>query len=432
MPVVARVTHGDSSYPVFVADNPWREFTKTLTDPSLLGGPVLPGATVVIVADANTAEIHGPVVEAAFISAGYQALPLVVPAGEACKSWAVAGALHEALVNASVQPGDLVVGLGGGAVTDLAGFVAATYRRGVRFVAAPTTLLGMVDGALGAKSAVNISSRKNVVGAYAAPIAVVADLDALVTLPDERYREGLVELIKNAALLGEESLEWAEDAMGALLDRESAAITEAIVRSADLVSQVDGGALAAAGGRALSFGHELAYAIEERAAAAGETVGHGTALAEGLRFATLVGERHAEADLALGVKVDALLRAAGFEPAPNEDTTLDIGVAMRADQRVAAGDASVLVAPAPGELLAVTLTESELFDAIRDHYGRERYRDYAFEAKMAAREAEQAERELAELEAAAAQTPVLEADTAGAHPAPAHVPGTAPAETEER
>lgn len=399
MPIAAHVSQGDRAYPIFVADNPWREFTRALVEGTLPDGPLAAGSTVVIVADANTAEIHGPVVEAAFISAGYQALPLVVPAGEACKSWAVAGALHEALVGASVQPGDLVVGLGGGAVTDLAGFVAATYRRGVRFVGAPTTLLGMVDGALGGKSAINVSNRKNVVGAHAAPVAVVSDLDALVTLPDERYREGIVELIKNAVLLGEDSLAWLEGAMADLLARDSAAITQAIVRSADLVSRVDAGALPGAQGRALSYGHELAYALEERAAAAGSPMGHGAALAEGLRFAALVGERHAAGDPMLSQRVDTLLRAAGFHAATNEDTTLDIGVAMRADQRVAAGDSAVLVAPAIGDLSAVILTEDQLFEAIRDHYGRERYRDYAFEAKLAAREAQQAERELAELDA---------------------------------
>lgn len=377
-------------YPAFVGSNPTRPFARYLAS--------LPGvATVAIIADSNTAEILGPTYEAAFISAGLRTVPLTVPAGESAKSWEVAGALLEALATEVLGSADVVVALGGGMVSDLAGFVAATYRRGVRFAAIPTTLVGMVDAALGGKSALNLTVGKNLVGARRMPDAVLLDIDALVTLPDDEYRNGLAEVVKMAVLDGEESLEWIEGALDRILARDDEAVIELIGWAIGIQGRIERREFGELSDRALSLGHTLAYALE-RLSGMG-SLSHGRAVGDGLRFALRVSERQYGAAPSLRARASDLLDRCGLIAGEYSFTTLELGNAMRADKKVVAGDIGLLLVPAAGTIALQTYSEDELFDLLRDWSGRERYRDYELEARLAAREAEQAEAEIASLDA---------------------------------
>lgn len=380
---------GLETYPAFVGANPTRPFARHL---AALDGV----ATVVIIADANTAEILGPTYDAAFISAGLRTIPLTVPAGEDTKSWAVAGALLDALGGEALGADDLVVALGGGTVIDLAGFVAATYRRGVRFAAVPTTLLGMVDAALGGKSALNLTAGKNLVGARRRPEAVLMDIDALVTLSDDEYRNGLAEAVKMAVLDGDEALGWLESNADSLLTRDDDAVAELIARAIETQSRVEQAAYGPHSDHALSLGHTMGYALE-RLAGYGN-LAHGMAVADGLRFALVVASRRLELDPSLVDRTSALLDRFGFPAHVYGHSTLNIGNAMRADKKVAAAEIRLILPDGQGAVRLVTVEEDDLFEFIRDWAGRERYHDYEFEAKMAAREAAEAEAELAELE----------------------------------
>lgn len=378
------------SYPAFVGSNPTRPFARYLA--------ALPGVeTAVIIADANTAEILGPTYEAAFISAGIRTVALTVPAGESAKSWDVAGALLEALAAEVVGQHDVLVGLGGGAVCDLAGFVAATYRRGVRFAPIPTSLLAMVDASLGGKSALNLHAGKNMVGARRAPSAVLLDIDALVTLPDVEYRNGLAEVVKMAVVDGESSVEWLEGNLDRLLERDDDALIEVIGRSIDLQGRVERAEFGSVSDKALSLGHTLGYALE-RLAGFGE-LAHGIAVADGLRFALLASASYYGTDTDLYDRVTALLHRCGLPAGDYTHTTLNIGNAMRSDKKVVAGDSNLILVREAGVLEVVPFSEDELFELVRVWAGRERYRDYEFEARIAAREAAEAESALAELDA---------------------------------
>src|SRR5689334_19767895 len=158
---------------------------------------------LVLAGTPKAAVVHAPPLAAAagaavetLQSAGVAAEAVVVPDGERAKTVEVAAAVWEELGRLGLTRSDAVVGLGGGAVTDLAGFVAATWLRGVRVVQVPTSLLGMVDAAVGGKTGINTAAGKNLVGSFHPPAAVLADTDVLAALPEPEFRSGLAEVVK--------------------------------------------------------------------------------------------------------------------------------------------------------------------------------------------------------------------------------------------
>jgi len=231
--------------------------------------------------------------------------------GEDAKTLATVDDLCRALARAGVLRGDALVALGGGVVGDTAGFVSAVYYRGIDVVQVPTTLLAMVDAAIGGKTAVNLPEGKNLVGAFHQPRAVLADPGVLVSLPDREYRCGLGEIAKYA-LMGDD---FVSSHAAGLLARDPAVLTPVITRCA----AIKAGYVAAdererTGERAvLNYGHTLAHALET---ATGHALLHGEAVAIGLVFAgQLAGaleridqaavRRHEELVAALGLPVVA-------------------------------------------------------------------------------------------------------------------------------
>ncbi len=158
-----------------------------------------PGAKLAIVTDANVAKRHLAAAEASLKSAGLESSAIVVPEGEGSKSFATFETVCEAIVAARIERGDLVVALGGGVIGDLAGFAAASARRGLDFVQVPTTLLAQVDSSVGGKTGINSRHGKNLVGAFHQPILVVADTALLDTLPAREFRAGYAEVAKYRA-----------------------------------------------------------------------------------------------------------------------------------------------------------------------------------------------------------------------------------------
>ena len=210
--------------------------------------------------------------------AGVAAEAVVVPDGEAAKTAEVAARTWEEFGRLGLTRSDAVVGIGGGAVTDLAGFLAATWTRGVRVVQVPTSLLGMVDAAVGGKTGINTGAGKNLVGAFHPPAAVLADTDALAALPEAEFRSGLAEVVKCGFI-----------ADGAILDLLDADPTgrrdtaELIERAVRVKAEAVGADLYDTGQREfLNYGHTLAHAIERV-----EDFGwrHGEAVAVGMVFA---------------------------------------------------------------------------------------------------------------------------------------------------
>ena len=169
-----------------------------------------PGAKTAIVTDATVARHHLPAVEAALKTAGVGSAAIVVPQGEGSKSYATFETVSESIIAAHIERGDLIVALGGGVIGDLAGYAAASVRRGLDFVQVPTTLLAQVDSSVGGKTGINSRHGKNLIGAFHQPILVVADTALLDTLPKRDFRAGYAEMAKYGLLGDAAFFSWLE------------------------------------------------------------------------------------------------------------------------------------------------------------------------------------------------------------------------------
>lgn len=223
-----------------------------------------------------------------------------LPEGERAKTTEVLDSCWQLLAEEGFSRTDAVVGLGGGATTDLAGFVAGTWLRGVRYVSVPTTLLAMVDAAVGGKTGINLPAGKNLVGAFWEPAAVLADLDFLTSLPVADLRGGLAEMAKHGFIADERTLELFETAPEALLTAGSDELEEAVVRSMEVKASVVAGDLRertsssdSVGRELLNYGHTLAHAIERRE---NYTMPHGHAVSIGSQFAAMLSRNLGHAD----------------------------------------------------------------------------------------------------------------------------------------
>lgn len=252
-----------------------------------LPGLVGKGAqTVAVIHDERLGAIARPACRV-LEEAGYQVAVTEVPAGERAKDVPVLAGLWTWLAQARVTRSDCVVGIGGGATTDLAGFAAATWLRGVPVVLVPTTLLGMVDAAVGGKTAIDIEAGKNLVGAFHPPAGVVADLATLETLPTADYVAGLAEVVKAGFIADGEILRLvAADAAGAA-SPHGQHTRELVERAIRVKARVVAADLREAGLREmLNYGHTLGHAIEKLER---YTFRHGDAVAIGMVFAAEVG-----------------------------------------------------------------------------------------------------------------------------------------------
>jgi 3-dehydroquinate synthase len=215
--------------------------------------------------------------------AGVDAHLLPVPDAEAGKTLDVAGRCWDALADLGMDRGGTVVALGGGAVTDLAGFVAASWMRGVRLVNVPTTLLGMVDAAVGGKTGINIAAGKNLVGAFYEPSAVVVDLTMLRSLPVDELVPGMAEVLKGGFIADSAILDLFEADPRAALDPDGDVLAELVRRKIQVKADVVAADLRESSLREiLNYGHTLAHAIERRE---GYRWRHGAAVSVGLVFA---------------------------------------------------------------------------------------------------------------------------------------------------
>lgn len=239
----------------------------------------------VVVSDAAVAATHGRRVSESLAACGIHVIPIEVPSGEATKSVAEAARLWAAFADQAVDRSTHVVAVGGGVVGDLAGFVAATFARGLPVWQVPTTLVAQVDSAIGGKTGINLPSGKNLVGAFWQPSGVFADIDALATLPHREYVSGLAEVVKYGMIFDSGFFAWLEGHAAELIARDPAAVAHAVERSASLkAGVVERDERETSGDRAaLNYGHTFAHAFET-AVGYGRLL-HGEAVAIGMSCA---------------------------------------------------------------------------------------------------------------------------------------------------
>ena len=293
--------------------------------PSLVGG----GAVVVIHA-AGLADLAGQACRA-LEAAGHRVCAEQVPDGEAAKEIAVAARLWSRLAGHQIGRTDCVVGLGGGAACDLAGFVAASWLRGVRVVLVPTTLLGMVDAAIGGKTAVNIPEGKNLVGAFHPPAGVLADLATLGTLPRREYVSGLAEVIKAGFIADPVILDLVEADPEQAARPDGKTARELVERAVRVKAAVVAEDLREAGPREfLNYGHTLGHAIERV-----EEFGfrHGEAVAIGMTYAAELGRRAGRLDDRTAARHREVLTAVGLPTTYRPGAWPRLRAAMTVDKK---------------------------------------------------------------------------------------------------
>lgn len=254
-------------------------------------GPSLRAAGVegriVLVADSSVLARWGRGPLGSLEDSSYRTLVLEVPPGERSKSLETAGELYGRMIDAGIDRGDAVVSLGGGVVGDLAGFVAATYHRGLPFVQLPTTLLAQVDSSVGGKVAVDHPKGKNLVGAFHQPRLVLADTSVLSTLSARDRWSGLAEVVKAALIADEDFLAFLERHLEALASGEPELLEQAIARAVAIKAAiVEEDEREADRRRLLNFGHTIGHALE--LAAGFEHLTHGEAVVAGMRGAVAV------------------------------------------------------------------------------------------------------------------------------------------------
>jgi shikimate kinase/3-dehydroquinate synthase len=326
---------------------------------------------VAVITDTNVAPLHLSEVRRTLDSAGIASEALIVPAGEPAKRWEQAGELLERLAASGLGRDGAILALGGGVVGDLGGFVAATYLRGIDLVHVPTTLLAQVDSSIGGKTAVDLHAGKNLAGAIWQPALVVADLGMLGTLPDGEWSNGLAECAKTALLAGAEETAYLEAEAEHIIARDARAVHHAVLMCVRFKAGVVSGDERETGEReCLNLGHTLAHALEH--ARGYGSLAHGTAVAEGLRFAaalaedvaaapTALAEDVAAAPTALANRVGALLDALGIGRV--ERSGLDVASlldAMRRDKKARDGRVRFVLLRAPGQWLVTAVDEATI------------------------------------------------------------------------
>jgi len=277
------VVTASGAYPIFVGYGILDQLGAKLKDAGLSGA-------VSVISDDNVYKIYGTRVEKNLKDSGYDVDTYIVPAGEQSKSLDVAAKIYDWMVQRRVERGSAVVALGGGVIGDLAGYVAATYLRGLPLVHVPTSLLAMVDASIGGKVAVDHAQGKNLIGAFYQPCLVLSDVETLKTLPQRELTSGWAELIKHALILDADLFAFLDSKAQKLIALDEQTTVEAVARSAAIKAGVVSLDEKEAGLRTiLNYGHTIAHGLET--ASGYDRFLHGEAVSIGMMGAAMISQR---------------------------------------------------------------------------------------------------------------------------------------------
>ena len=268
------------SYPIYIGTNLLEQ--KALFEPHLKSS-----TTVYIVSNTTVAPLYAKTLINTLSQLGKTVRLLELPDGESFKDWQHLQLIFDELLAHGADRQSMIIALGGGVVGDMAGFGAASFMRGIRFIQVPTSLLAQVDSSVGGKTGINHPLGKNMIGAFHQPVAVIADLNTLRTLPPRELSAGLAEVIKHGAIADADFLDWIEANTGALIACDTDAMAHAVLRSCEIKSAVVSADEREGGIRAtLNFGHTFGHAIESGLGYGewlhGEAVGCGMVMAADL------------------------------------------------------------------------------------------------------------------------------------------------------
>lgn len=312
-------------------------------------GPALPSHRWVVISDRNVARLYGVGLVRRFSAEGLDARLLTFPAGERYKTRRTWARLTDSLLEAGCGRDTAIVALGGGVTGDLAGFVAATFMRGVPVVQVPTSLVAMIDASIGGKTGVDTRAGKNLVGAFHPPRLVLSDPDTVRTLPREERAQGLVEAVKHGAILDEPYLARLERDTTCLLDGDPGATEAAVLRSVELkAAVVDEDEREGGYRQILNFGHTLGHALE---AASGYRLPHGSAVALGMVLEARLGERLGVTQEGTSSRLAGAVEALGVPSRLPEGTDPDRALSyLGADKKRLRGRPRFVLLRRPGEV----------------------------------------------------------------------------------
>ncbi len=269
------------------------------------------GSRIAVITNPVVRPLYGESVEKILRESGYTVKVVEVPDGEVHKSLATAEGLYDELVGFAMDRASTVLALGGGVIGDLAGFVAATYMRGVRFVNIPTTLLAQVDSAIGGKTGVDHPQGKNLIGAFYQPSLVLCDLSLLKTLPEKEILAGMAEVVKYGVILEPDFFAFVESHVPEILKQESLTMAEVVRSSCAAKASVVEEDEREAGRRAiLNFGHTLGHAVESLTGYTRYI--HGEAVSMGMTAAARISHAMGLCDKEVVDRLDKLLTRIGL------------------------------------------------------------------------------------------------------------------------
>jgi len=354
-----KVNLGERSYPICIGQN--------LLDQSELLTQHIPGNSALIVSNETVAPLYMDKVENALSNIRYKTL--ILPDGEEFKNLDVLNTIYDSLLENRLDRNTTLIALGGGVIGDITGFAAASYQRGVHLIQVPTTLLSQVDSSVGGKTAINHPLGKNMIGAFYQPKVVIADTDTLSTLEDRELSSGIAEVIKYGLIRDIDFLNWLEDYIDDLTNRDPVALAYAIERSCRNKAEVVAADEREGGQRALlNLGHTFGHAIET-----GMGYGnwlHGEAVATGTVMAARLSEKMGWIS-ANDVErvIDILERAHLPVTAPDKMTAERFLELMALDKKVHDGVLNLVLFKSIGNAIVTNNYKQEmLLEAISDSY----------------------------------------------------------------
>jgi 3-dehydroquinate synthase len=347
---------GSRSYPIYIG-------THLIEQAALFAPHLKTSTTVFIVSNTTVAPLYAKTLTDTLSQLGKTVCLLELPDGESFKDWQHLQLIFDELLTHGADRQSTIIALGGGVVGDMAGFGAASYMRGIRFIQVPTTLLAQVDSSVGGKTGINHPLGKNMIGAFHQPVAVIADLNTLRTLPARELSAGLAEVIKHGAIADPDFLAWIETNISALRACNTDAMAHAVLRSCEIKSAVVSADEREGGIRAtLNFGHTFGHAIES-GLGYGEWL-HGEAVGCGMVMAADLSARLGKISQADAERLKRIIEAMGLPIVPPKLGAQRFIELMQVDKKTEAGQIRYVVLEGIGKARIQQLPDATVIETL--------------------------------------------------------------------